>query len=97
MIIVAVARLLRQLIETEWLAGPMRIKQKLFKFDHKLKAARDMTPSLSHLQMPSRCSFIGFLPREFFGLGCSRDSRCYVIAKLLEDGPAPSSASNRLE
>jgi hypothetical protein len=97
MMIGAVGRLLGQLIETDRLPGPMRIKQELFKFDHKLKAARDVTPSLSHLQMPSLFSFIGFLPRQFFRLGCSRDSRCYVIAKLLENGPAPSSASNRLE
>jgi hypothetical protein len=75
MMIGAAGRLLRQLIETDRLSGPMRIKQELFKFDHKLKAARDVTPSLSHLQVPNLCSFIGFLSRKFFGLCCSRDGR----------------------
>jgi hypothetical protein len=45
-----------------------------------------VTPSLSHLQVPSLSSFIDFLPRKFFGLFCSRDGRRNVIAKLWSMG-----------
>jgi hypothetical protein len=65
---------LRQSVEADRLAGPVRIEEELFELHHELIAASDVTPSLGHLQMPSLSRFIGFLPRESFGLSRHRDS-----------------------